>query len=253
LPNEWAEPRKERNTGGGWENFKMRLRERREERRGRRNRNSTGCWGANCTEAEMQDQAMYGGSYAQGGYTGTWNGNQGFDVGGAYLPDYASSAYGLPQYEMCAPIYADGGMSPEEAMMMQQQQGAGMEGGGGDQQQQIVQAIMQMLQQGMDPNQIIQQLGEAGVPPQMAQQMVVAVVQQVQGGGGAAGGQGGMGGGQPNGVQQQAAPASPEQGMEGMPMPGGMARGGMTPGWEGEVTMQQLEELRKKGVKFDII
>jgi hypothetical protein len=61
APTDWAEPRKERNTGGGWENFKTRLRERGEERRGRRNRGSTGCWGANCIENEMQDQAKYGG------------------------------------------------------------------------------------------------------------------------------------------------------------------------------------------------
>jgi len=67
YPTQWAEPRKERNTGGGFENFKMRLREKAEERRGRKNRGSTGCYGANCVENEMQDQAMYGGSYAQGG------------------------------------------------------------------------------------------------------------------------------------------------------------------------------------------
>jgi len=187
-----------------------------------------------------------------GEWNGTWNGNQGFEVGGAYIPDYASSAYGLPQFELGAPIYANGGMSPEEAMMMQQQ-GASPEQGGGMDQQQIVQAITQMLQQGMDPNQIIQQLTQGGVPPQMAQQLVMAVIQQVQGGGGPAGGQGGMGGGQPNGAQQPMAPPSPEQGMEGMPMPGGMAKGGMVPGWEGEVTMAQLEDLKRKGIKFDII
>jgi len=182
--------------------------------------------------------------YADGGaYTGTWNANQGFGVGGAYVPDYASSAYGLPQFEMGAPIYADGGMSPEEAMMMQQQQGSAPM----DQQQQVVQAVMQMLQQGMDPNQIMQQLVQGGVPPQMAQQVLMMVMEQIQGG------QGGIGGGEPNGVQQPMAPASPEQGMEGMQMPEGMARGGMTPGWEGEVTMEQLEDLRRKGIKFDII
>jgi hypothetical protein len=190
-----------------------------------------------------------------GEWNGTWNGNQGFAVGGTYLPDYASSAYGLPQFELGAPIYANGGMSPEEAMMMQQQ-GAGMpspDQGGGMDQQQIVQAVMQMMQQGMDPNQIMQQLVQGGVPPQMAEQIIMMVMQQVQGGGGPAGGQGGMGGGQPNGMQQPMAPPSPEQGMEGMPMPGGMARGGMTPGWEGEVSMAQLEDLKRRGIKFDII
>ncbi len=259
-PNEWAEPRQERNTGNGWENFKLKLKERGEERRGRRNRSSQGCYGANCVENEMQEQAMYGGVYNNGGsYTGTWNGNQGFEVGGAYIPDYASSAYGLPQFELGAPIYADGGMSPEEAMMMQQQQqGAaapqgmmppqdgGAQGGQFDQQQ-VIQAIFQMIQQGMPPEQIMQQLVQGGIPEQMAQELIQMVMQQMQAGGG----EEGMG--EPNGAQQPQAPAGPEQGMQGMPMPGGMARGGITPGWEGEVTMQQLEELRKKGVKFDII
>jgi hypothetical protein len=206
--------------------------------------------------AEASGQPMFKQGYARGGaYTGTWSGNQGFAVGGSYLPDYAGSAYGLPQFELGAPIYADGGMSPEEAMMMQQQGASAPppQQGGGMDQQQIIQAIVQMIQQGMDPNQIMQQLAQNGVPPELAQQLVMMVMQQVQGGGGAPGGQGGMGGGQPNGMQQPMAPPSPEQGMEGMQMPGGMARGGMVRGWEGEVTMQQLEELRKKGVKFDII
>lgn len=188
-----------------------------------------------------------------GQWNGTWNGNQGFEVGGSYLPDYASSAYGLPQFELGAPMYAEGGMSPEEAMMMQQQGPAPEQGGAGMDQQQIVQAVMQMMQQGMDPNQIMQQLVQSGVPPQMAEQVIMMVMQQVQGGGGPAGGQGGMGGGQPNGMQQPMAPPSPEQGMEGMPMPGGMAKGGMVPGWEGEVTMAQLEDLKRRGIKFDII
>jgi hypothetical protein len=202
----------------------------------------------NAREAAVASgQPMFRQGFEDGGsWNGTWNGNQGFGAGGSYLPDYASSAYGLPQFELGAPIYADGGMSPEEAMMMQQQ-GAAPEQGGGMDQQQVVQAIMQMIQQGMGPDQIMQQLVQGGVPPEMAQQLIQMVMMQVQGG------QGGMGGGQPNGVQQPMAPASPEQGMEGMQMPGGMARGGMVPGWEGEVTMDQLEELRRKGIKFDII
>ena len=208
---------------------------------------------AEAAQASGQPVFKQGRGYARGGqWNGTWNGNQGFEVGGSYVPDYASSAYGLPQFELGAPIYADGGMSPEEAMMMQQQ-GAAFQQGGGMEQQQVVQAIMQMIQQGMDPNQIIQQLAQAGVPLQMAQQIVMMVMQQVQGGGGPAGGQGGMGGGQPNGAQQPMAPASPEQGMEGMPMPGGMDRGGMVPGWEGEVSMAQLEDLKRRGIKFDLI
>jgi hypothetical protein len=204
---------------------------------------------ANMREAlEKSNQPMFKQGYATGGeWNGTWNGNQGFQVGGSYLPDYASSAYGLPQFELGAPIYADGGMSPEEAMMMQQQGAAPQQGGGEMDQQQIVQAIAQMIQQGMDPNQIMQQLVQGGVPAQMAEQLVMMVMQQMQGG------QEGMGDGQPNGAQQPMAPASPEQGMEGMQMPNGMAKGGMVPGWEGEVSMAQLEDLKRRGIKFDLI
>jgi hypothetical protein len=187
-------------------------------------------------------------------YGGTWNGNQGFEMGGAYLPDYADNAYRLPQFGLGSPVYANGGISPEEDMMMQQQaapQEMSPEGGGQQgqfDQQQVIQAVFQMIQQGAAPEQIMQQLVQSGIPEEMAQQLIQMVMQQMQ-----SGAEGQMGGGQPNGVQQPMAPAGPEQGMQGMPMPGGMARGGMTPGWEGEVTMQQLEELRKKGVKFDII
>jgi hypothetical protein len=178
-------------------------------------------------------------------YGGTWNGNQGFEMGGAYIPDYADSAYGLPQFGLGSSIYADGGMSPKEDMMMQQQGAAPQ---GQFDQQQVVQAIFQMVQQGAAPEQIMQQLVQSGIPAEMAQQLIQMVMQQMQ-----SGAEGQMGSGQPNGAQQPMAPAGPEQGMQGMPMPGGMARGGMTPGWEGEVSMKQLEELRKKGVKFDII
>lgn len=60
-PTDWAEPRREYNTEGGWQNFKMKLKENAEERKGRRDRGKTGCWGTNCTENEIQDQARYGG------------------------------------------------------------------------------------------------------------------------------------------------------------------------------------------------
>jgi len=60
-PTDWAEPRRERNTGEGWQNFKMKLKERSEERRNRRDRGRTDCYSGNCTEEEMQDQAKYGG------------------------------------------------------------------------------------------------------------------------------------------------------------------------------------------------
>jgi len=71
YPSQWAQPRRERNTGdGSWwqehvknpfENFKEKIKT----RRGIRRQNN--CYGANCTEAEMQDQARYGGMYDMGG------------------------------------------------------------------------------------------------------------------------------------------------------------------------------------------
>jgi hypothetical protein len=67
YPSQWAEPRRERNTGEGWQNFKMKLKEKAEERRNRRNRGRYDCASGNCTEEEMQNQARYGGMYAMGG------------------------------------------------------------------------------------------------------------------------------------------------------------------------------------------
>jgi len=92
--------------------------------------------------------------------------------------------------------YADGGMAPEEAAMMQQQQAQSQQGaGGGDQMQELVQFIAQALQQGMQPEEIVQKLVEAGLPQDQAGQLVEAVMQQMQGG---------QGGGQPM-------PAQPSQ------------------------------------------
>jgi hypothetical protein len=67
-----------------------------------------------------------------GGYTGTWNGNQGFAAGGTFIPGYGESAYGLPQYEMgranYGGMYQGGGMigdemevTPEQLEMLRQQ------------------------------------------------------------------------------------------------------------------------------------
>ena len=51
-----------------------------------------------------------------------------------------------------------------------------------EQMQQILQQIAQMLQQGEDPNAILQQLVEANIPQEQAQQMIQAVMEQMQGG-----------------------------------------------------------------------
>jgi hypothetical protein len=200
---------------------------------------------------------------------------------GGYVPEYAASAYGvrdLPQFEMgsyydddtyaympsqeelaaaqmmygnpFAPsplakfvypqTYADGGaamgMSPEEQqmMMMQQQEAAQQpQGAGGGQEEQIIQAVAEMIQQGAQPQEILQQLVQAGVPQEMAVQVIQMVMEQMQGG-----------------AQQM----TPEQ---APPMPmqkyGGSKKRNSMVGREMDVTPQQMEELRRKGVKFEII
>ncbi len=65
------------------------------------------------------------------------------------------------------------------------QMGGGMEQqaaaqGGGDQQEQIIQFVAQALQQGADPQEIMQQLVEAGVPQEQAGQLIQAVAEQLQ-------------------------------------------------------------------------
>jgi hypothetical protein len=61
-------------------------------------------------------------------------------------------------------------------------QDGGMEQQGGGQEEQIMQQVSQMLQQGAQPEEILQMLVEAGIPEDQAMQMVQAVMQQMQGG-----------------------------------------------------------------------
>ena len=115
-------------------------------------------------------------------------------------------------------MYQMGGeMMPEEMMAAEQQaamqQGQQPQGGG---QEQIIQAIVQMLQQGLQPEQIVGELVKMGVPQEAAIQAVQMVMQQVQ---------------QSQGMEQQQQAASPvEQGMmgqqQGAPAPATMRGGG---------------------------
>jgi hypothetical protein len=77
-PHQWAEPRKEHHGLSDWiERMRLKHEENKAERKNKRNRGNTGCYGANCTENELQDQAKYGGSsnwtkkYDIGGLTTT--------------------------------------------------------------------------------------------------------------------------------------------------------------------------------------
>ena len=90
--------------------------------------------------------------------------------------------------------------------------------------QQIVQFIAQALQQGMQPEEIVKKLIEAGLPEDQAAQIVQAVIQQMQGA------LQNPGGPEPNGVQEypqgpqeemaegpQGQEAPPQEAMEGQP------------------------------------
>ncbi len=94
--------------------------------------------------------------------------------------------------------YQDGGPVPMEGAPMQ----AGAPGGGQeDQLQQIIQMIIEALQEGMSPDQILQALVQMGIPQEQAAQLLQMVMEKMQEAGG---GQGQMEGeGQ---MMQQAAP-----------------------------------------------
>jgi len=252
--------------------------------------------------ATKEDISKMLGSYADGGMAAA-----------GYVPEYGSQAYApsfanggvpLPLYRSAGPYYPDGGqISPEEqaAMAQQgapdqsqqappdqsqpsadqgQQQAPDQQQGGGQDQQQIVQAITQMLQQGIQPDQILQRLVQMGVPQDQAQQLLQAVMQQMQGGQPQQGPQEEQAEG-PQGQeapQQEAAEGQPGMMYGGNYAYGGVsnlhkfvgrgypqqpdleqihnsymkAKGGMI-GHEMEVSPSQLEELRKQGYKFDLI
>lgn len=165
------------------------------------------------------------GVYADG-YSGTSSGGQYFQEGGAFVPSYGDSAYGLPQYNWGA-NYQEGGMAPEGMAPQGPPPQQPSEGGGIDPQQ-VMQEVAQMLQQGAQPEQIMQQLVQEGVPEEIAQQIIQQVIQQMQGG--------------------QAEQQGPPQQMYG-----GYAKGGISAGQEMDVSPAQMEALRQQGYKFDII
>lgn len=168
-------------------------------------------------EAEMLAHAAMGGSYYQDG------GSPLYSTQGQALRNFMNTvAYTpggwMPNHMQLPPVgrYAEGGMSPEDQAMMQQQQGAPSpdqgQGGGGDAQlQEIIKFIVQSLQQGMAPEQIMAKLVEMGVPQDQAGELIQGVVQQLQAQGGGQGPQEEMA----EGPQGQEAP--PQEMMEGQP------------------------------------
>lgn len=113
-------------------------------------------------------------------------------------------------------LYPDGGMMPPEQQMMQEQQMQQQAPQEEMQQQpdqeqmmQMVQQAAQMLEQGAQPEQVMQQLVQAGVPQDMAMQAVQMAMQEMQG------------------QMQQQGQEQPMQGQEQMMPPQGMANGGI--------------------------
>lgn len=146
--------------------------------------------------------------------------------------------------------FADGGQPDPQAAMMQQgpppDQGQGAPGGD-DQLSQIIKFIVQSLQQGMAPEQIIAKLSEMGVPQDQAQELVSGVVQQLQ-----------AQGGQQQGPQEEMAEgpqgqeAPPQEAMEGQAPPmgrwGGKFADGGQPSQQEEL-MQQVAQALQQGAQ----
>jgi hypothetical protein len=109
-------------------------------------------------EQSQEGMAMYGGGMAHGGVSGqnphpgpgTYYQGTYFPYGGTFMPEYGSSAYGLPQYEMGA-NYAYGGN----------------------------------YMQGNKPETVLNQLVQAQIPQDQAVKIIQYVMQQLQGAGGA--------------------------------------------------------------------
>jgi hypothetical protein len=161
-------------------------------------------------EAEMLAYAAMGGSFYQNG--------------GSSLRNFMNTVEYTPRR------YNDGGMAsqpdPEAAMV---QQGPPPPDQGQGQLEEVIKMIVQALQQGMAPEQIMAKLVEMGIPEDQAGELVQGVVQQLQA-------QSGAEGQQPSQEQMMAGPqgqeAPPEEMMEEeapMGRYGGMYRGGGEP------------------------
>jgi hypothetical protein len=165
-------------------------------------------------EAEMLVQAAMGGSYYQDG------GSPLYSTQGQALRNFMNTvAYSkggwMPNHIQLPPVgrFDEGGQADPEAAMVQQGPPPPNEGqAGSDQQlQEVIKMIVEALQQGMAPEQVIAKLVEMGVPEAQAGELVQGVMQQLQGGG------------------QQGAPEEMMQGQPPMGRYGGMYAAGGEP------------------------
>jgi len=78
-------------------------------------------------------------------------------------------------------MFAEDGMTMPQEQMQPQQPQEQIPEGQEQQMQQVVQMIAGMLQQGANPQQVLEALVSQGIPQQQAEQMIQMVVQQMQG------------------------------------------------------------------------
>jgi hypothetical protein len=170
-------------------------------------------------------------TYARGGQINYTNDMY---AGGGPMPSNLPQGFRGPSAQNRGGMYAypDGGMmSPEQQMMQEQmmQQQAPQEQmqqqGGQDQMMQMVQQAAQMLEQGAQPEQVMQQLVQAGIPQDMAMQAVQMAMQEMQ-----------------SQMQEQ-----PMQGEEQMMPSQGMANGGMMQQQSGAAT--KIAEALQQGAQ----
>lgn len=91
-----------------------------------------------------------------------------------------SSRYNQPTFSMKQGYFQEGGEQDQMGgqMPMPQDQSAGQDA----KIQQVMQQVAQMLQEGADPQQVVEQLIQSGIPEEQAIQMIQGVMQQMQSG-----------------------------------------------------------------------
>lgn len=153
----------------------------------------------------------YGDPYYRGGQIDYTNDMYSSYAGGGPMVSNVPQAFKGPaaQNRGGMYIYADGGMMPPEQQMMQEQQQAPQEQmqqqSGQEQMMQMVQQVAQAIMQGENPEQLMAELANSGMPQEQVQQVMQAAMQMAD-------------------QQQQ---QQPMQGQEQMqPQQGMMARGG---------------------------
>jgi hypothetical protein len=144
-------------------------------------------------DAEMLDMAMYGGAYQGGGGIENYDpmdsniyarrkraANLRKQISSSQPEEFRPGVLGMRGKGGLTDLYYTLDSAQQYQMGGGMEQQAAAQGGGGDQQEQIIQFVAQALQQGADPQEIMQQLVEAGIPQEQAGQLIQAVAEQLQ-------------------------------------------------------------------------